>query len=646
MCAIYGIVELKKGERRARHPRSMGAVLEAMGQALAHRGPDDQGAYVEHTAQVSLGLGMRRLSIIDLEGGYQPITNEDGSVVVVCNGEIYNYRELREELSAKGHVFRSQSDVEVLVHLYEEHGWEAVSKLRGMFAFALWDARKRTLVLGRDRIGIKPLFIHEGPGGLSFASEVRGLWPAMEERPGLSRSALLRLLILQYVPGPETAFKRVKKLMPGSVLLMNERGTEVRRYWRPPNTCWSEGGRSEKEIQQAVRERLRQAVESHLVSDVPVGVFLSGGIDSSSIVALMSQMGLGRFSTFSVGFQGAPTLTELPFARKVATQFGTSHRELEVGPNDLVTTLPMLVNHLDEPLTDPAIVPTYLLSKMAGAYVKVVLSGEGADELFGGYRRYSLDWLSSWYQQMPSGMRTRLLDWFRKSPVDRRVVQGVRALTQDSPAKRHLEWVGAFSFDELCEVTTGPDAVEAEAHRLEALFEPHFQEGGDQAAAVAGMLRADLSTWLPDDLLTKVDRMTMAASLEARVPFLDHPLVEMVADIPARVKFRDGVPKAVLKAAVADLLPKEILTRRKMGFDVPLAQWMRGPMKDFVMDVVRTEGPPGLFNQAGVKRYVAEHMEGKQDRSRQVWSIVLVTLWYQSVARASGAALGATVKAA
>jgi asparagine synthase (glutamine-hydrolysing) len=372
-------------------------------------------------------------------------------------------------------------------------------------------------------------------------------------------------------------------------------------------------------------------VESHLVSDVPVGVLLSGGVDSSAIVALMSQMGQGRFSTFSVGFQGAPSFTELPFARKVATQFGTSHRELEVGPKDLIDMLPSIVTHLDEPLTDPAVVPTYLLSKMAGAYVKVVLSGEGADELFGGYRRYSLDWLASWYQQVPSGMRTRLLDWFRKTPVDRRMVQGVRALTQDSPAKRHLEWVGAFSFDELCEVTKGPEAVEAEAHRLESLFEPYFAEGTDQAAAVAGMLRADLSTWLPDDLLTKVDRMTMAASLEARVPYLDHPLVEMVADIPARVKFRDGVPKAVLKAAVGDLLPKDILTRKKMGFDAPLAQWMRGPMKEFIVDVLRTDGPPGLFNPAGVKRALSEHLEGKQDRSRQLWSLAVVTLWYQAL---------------
>lgn len=637
MCAIYGTIEFNKGERRSRPARSVAAMLEEMGSALAHRGPDDQGAYVEQHARVSVAVGMRRLSIIDLEGGYQPITNEDGTIVAVCNGEIYNYRELRRELTWKGHQFRSQSDVEVLVHLYEDQGWECVTKLRGMFAFAMWDARQRVLVLGRDRIGIKPLFIHEGRDRVTFASEVRGLWPALEECPGLSRSALLRLLILQYVPGPETAFKQIKKVMPGTVALLSERGSEVRRYWRPPNTCWNEGGRSEQDIRRAVRDKLHQAVESHLISDVPVGVFLSGGLDSSTIVALMSQMGQGRFSTFSVGFQGAPGFTELPFAKKVATQFGTSHRELEIGAKDIVSTLPTIVDHLDEPLTDPAVVPTYLLSKMAGAYVKVVLSGEGADELFGGYRRYSLDWLASWYQQMPSGMRSRLLDWFRKAPVDRKMVQGVRALTQDSPAKRHMEWVGAFSFEELCDVTKGPEAVEAEAHRLEALFEPYFADGTDQAAAVAGMLRADLSTWLPDDLLMKVDRMTMAASLEARVPYLDHPLVEMVADIPARMKFRDGVSKAVLKAAVGDLLPKEIVTRRKMGFDVPLAQWMRGSMKEFILDTLRAEGPPGLFNPAGVRRYLNEHMEGKQDRSRQLWSLAVVTLWYQSMARAQRA---------
>ena len=643
MCAIFGLVEFHSGPDLKRSERSLSSMLAEMGQALAHRGPDDQGTFLQTASRLSVAIGMRRLSIIDVEGGHQPMMNEDGTVVGVCNGEIYNFRELREELSSKGHRFQSKSDAEVLIHLYEEHGWECVSRLRGMFAFALWDAKRRMLVLGRDRIGIKPLFVHADRQRVAFASELRGLWPALTERPALVNAALLRLLILQYVPGPDTPFMRVRKLMPGSVMLVTDQGEEIRRYWKPPSTCWSEGGRSDADIHQAVLGKLREAVESHLVSDVPVGVFLSGGLDSSSLVALMNQETRSRLSTFSVGFEGAPASSELPYAKKVADLFGTSHKELEVSAKDIVTTLPTIVEHLDEPLTDPAIVPTYLMSKMASSYVKVVLSGEGADELFGGYRRYSLDWLATWYQQMPSGVRTRVLDWFRKSQVDRRVVQGIRALSEESPSKRHVEWVGAFTHDELCEVVQKHDAVSAEAHRLEALFEPYFDDGQGSSTAVAGMLRADLATWLPDDLLTKVDRMTMAASIEARVPYLDHPFVEMVADIPAALKFKNGVAKAVLRSAMAELLPREILTRRKMGFEMPLALWIRGPLRDFMKETLRQEGPPGLFNQEAVDRYLDDHLRMKQDRSRQLWSIALVKLWCRAVASgrpASPAAAG------
>ncbi|MGH7253378.1 MAG: asparagine synthase (glutamine-hydrolyzing), partial [Nitrospiraceae bacterium] len=512
-------------------------------------------------------------------------------------------------------------------------GWACVTRLRGMFAFALWDARQQVLMLARDRLGIKPLFFHYDRHRAAFASELRGLLPAFEEVPEVSRTALLRLLILQYVPAPETAFAGVQKLMPGTVLLVNERGIEPHQYWQPPTTCWNDGGRADADIRSAVADRLQDAVKSHLASDVPVGAFLSGGLDSASVVALMSRTGADPISTFSVGFEGPPEFSELPYARQVAARYGTVHHELMVGPKDLMACLSRIVAHLDEPLADPAIVPTYLLSSLAAQSVKVVLTGEGADELFGGYQRYALERLVDWCRWVPSGLKTRLLDWLQRSAVNRRVVQGVRALSQRSPSRRHRDWVGTFTSEELREVAGDHEEVAREERKIEQIFQHFFDGALEPGSSLGGMLRADLSTWLPDDLLTKVDRMSMAASLEARVPYLDHPLVELVASIPAALKIRDGVRKAVLKAAVADLVSPAILNRRKMGFEMPLASWMRGPLREFVVDHLTLEGPPGLFNQAGVERYLDEHLREIQDRSRQLWSILLVKLWYRVAVR-------------
>ena len=633
MCGIFGIAEFGNHVGSPSGEGSLSSLLGAMGRALEHRGPDDDGTRVLRSSGAAVGIGMRRLSIIDVAGGRQPMTNEDGTVIVVCNGEIYNYRELREELASKGHCLRTQSDTEVIVHLYEEHGWACVTRLRGMFAFALWDARRQVLMLARDRLGIKPLFFHYDHHRAAFASEVRGLLPAFEEVPEVSRPALLRLLLLQYVPAPDTAFVGIRKLMPGTVLLVNERGLEPRRYWQLPTTCWNDGSRADADIRTAVAGRLHDAVKSHLASDVPVGAFLSGGLDSASVVALMSRTGADPFSTFSVGFEGPPEFSELPYARQVAARYGTVHHELMIGPKDLMSCLSRIVGHLDEPLTDPAIVPTYLLSSLAAQSVKVVLTGEGADELFGGYQRYAPESLADWYRWVPPGLKTRILGWLQRSAVSRRVVQGVRALSQRSPSRRHMDWVGTFTSEELMEVAADHEEVACEEREIDQLFQPFFDGAVEPGSSLGGMLRADLSTWLPDDLLTKVDRMSMAASLEARVPYLDHPLVELVASIPAPLKIRDGVRKAVLKAAVADLVSPAILNRRKMGFEMPLASWMRGPLREFVVDHLRLEGPPGLFNEAGVERFLDEHLRGIQDRSSQLWSVLLVKLWYRVVVR-------------
>src|SRR2546422_3065786 len=520
MCGIFGIAEFGNHVGSPSGEGSLSSLLGAMGRALEHRGPDDHGTHVLRSSGAAVGIGMRRLSIIDVAGGRQPMTNEDGTVIVVCNGEIYNYRELREELASKGHCLRTQSDTEVIVHLYEEHGWACVTRLRGMFAFAVWDARQQVLMLARDRLGIKPLFFHYDRHRAAFASESRGRLRASGKFRELSGRAVLRLLLLQYVRAPDTAFVGFRKLMPGTVLLVNERALEPRGYWQLPTTCWNDGSRADADIPTAVAGRLHDAVKSHLASDVPVGAFLSGGLDSASVVALMSRTGAEPFSTVSVGFEGPPEFSELPYARQVAAQYGTVHHELLVGPKDLMSCLSRIVGHLDEPLTDPAIVPTYLLSSLAAQSVKVVLTGEGADELFGGYQRYALERLVDWYRWVPPGLKTRMLDWLQRSAVSRRVVPGGRAWSQGSTLRRHMDWVGTFTSEELMEVAADREEVACEEREIEHLFPPFFHGTVEPGSSLGGMLRADLSTWLPDDRLPKVNRTPMAAPLSARLPSL------------------------------------------------------------------------------------------------------------------------------
>jgi asparagine synthase (glutamine-hydrolysing) len=638
MCGIFGIADFGAQEGGGDLP----VVLEAMGRALHHRGPDDAGTWHARDGKATVGLGTRRLSIIDLVGGRQPILNEDGTVALVCNGEIYNYRELREGLQAKGHRFRTASDSEVLVHLYEEYGWEAVSRLRGMFAFALWDSRDRRLILGRDRLGIKPLLFHhdrQRPEAhrIVFASELRAVLAGLHRPPDVSTESLLRLLVLKYVPGPETALQGVHKLMPGTVLVMSESGVAVHRYWTLP-AVRKEPPTFEEGLEKTIARSLRDAVRSHLMSDVPVGAFLSGGIDSTAVVALMSSVSRPErmpFHTFSIGFEGSQDFSELEDARQTAGRYGTMHHEMVLRPDDVSSALSRLVGHLEEPLSDPAIVPTYLLSKLASRYVKVVLTGEGADELFGGYRRYALDRLAQVYTWLPPSLRTQVLTWLSHAPMNRRVVQGLRALSDANPIRRHLSWVGTFTAEELREVVAQPVAASQVLDGLVETWQPYFsgaeQSGRHAHDARDGMLRVDLATWLPDDLLVKVDRMSMAVSLEARVPYLDHPLVELVAGLPANLKIRGGVGKAVFRAAVADLVPAEILNRRKRGLDLPLGSWLRGPLRAYLTDMVALEGPPGLFNEHTIRRYLNEHLSGVQDRGRQLWTVLIVKLWYHTI---------------
>jgi asparagine synthase (glutamine-hydrolysing) len=628
MCGIFGVAHFHGPTSTRIRRRSMHNLLDVMGKSLIHRGPDEGGCYVDGHSGVLVGLGMRRLSIIDVTGGHQPIENEDGSVIAICNGEIYNYQELSQGLLSKGHQFRTRSDSEVIVHLYEEYGRECVEHLRGMFALAVWDKKKQELLLARDRVGIKPVFYHYDGTCLSFASEVRGLLPALDRCPDLRPQALLRLLRLQYLPAPDTAWRGIQKLSPGTVLWVNEQGMRTDRYWAPSGVAGVHT--SEEHLSQQVLTRLGEAVRCHLISDVPIGAFLSGGLDSSAIVALMSREQADFYPhTFSVGFNGAPQYNELNYARMVASHYRTVHHELLITSQDVIDTLPGIVAHLDEPLTDPAIVPTNLLSKLAVQYVKVVLTGEGADELFGGYRRYSLDQFVSWYHWLPSSLRDAVPKWLQSYSVDRQVVQAFQALSHASPSKRHIDWVGTFTYDELVQIVSDPGEAACEQQKIDRLFSDYF-DGESVENALKGMLQADFATWLPEDLLTKVDRMSMAASLEARVPYVDHPLVELTACIPSRFQFKNG-RKTILKRAVAGLVPAEILSRKKMGFEVPLASWLRGPLREFARDILFWRDPLGLFNHTGVEQFLGQHLRGEQDRSRQIWSVLLIKLWYHVV---------------
>ena len=633
MCGVFGLANFRSVTSDGIQEGPLNDSLDAMGEALNHRGPDDEGRFVDRRAGVSVGLGMRRLSIIDVMGGSQPIENENGSIVVICNGEIYNHQDLRQTLLSKGHRFRTRSDAEVIVHLYEEYGCECVRYLRGMFAFAVWDVRRQQLLLARDRLGIKPVFYYHDGQRFAFASEIRGLLPVLEQMPEIKRESLIRLLLLQYVPAPDTALEGIHKLHPGTILLASERGIITHRYWTLPTTSTADLHLTDEQLARIVRTRLREAIHCHLISDVPVGAFLSGGLDSTALVALMNREPAGlRSPTFSVGFEGPAQCSELDYARLAACRYGGTHHELIVTPGDVLNALSEIVKHLDEPLTDPAIVPTYLLSRFAAQHVKVVLTGEGADELFGGYRRYSLDRLVSWYHWLPPRLRAAVPRWLERHSVNRRIVQGLDTLAHPAALNRHLIWTGTFTHDELAEVVGTHLQLDSERERLEAFFRIYFQDT-DVDHAVKGMMQADLATWLPDDLLAKIDRMSMAASLEARVPYLDHPLVELVAGIPVAAQFRRG-RKTILKRAVGDMIPREILHRKKMGFEMPLASWMRGPLRDFVHDCLSMDGPPGFFRRAGVDRFLAQHLRGEQDRSRQLWSILMVKLWYHSVLHA------------
>jgi asparagine synthase (glutamine-hydrolysing) len=609
VCGICGIASSGGAVDPAR--------LAAMSETLVHRGPDSDGAFVDG----GIGLAARRLAIIDLETGDQPLGNEDGSVQVVQNGELYNYRDLRRDLERAGHRFATHGDTEVLVHLYEEHGLDFAERLRGMFAVALWDARKRRLVLARDRYAIKPLYYREAAGELMFASELRAL-----PRGDIDLDALEAFLAFNSIPAPLTIFRDVRKLPPGHVLTWENGRVELTRFARPaPVPASDVRTDDEAELVEELRARLHDSVRAHLVSDVPVGVLLSGGLDSSTLTALAAQESAEPVRTFSIGFEER-SFDELADARLVAEHYATRHEELILRP-DAALLLPGLADAFDEPFADSSALPTYLVSELAAGHVKVALSGEGGDELFGGYYTYAADLLAlrtgslarfarPLVERLPSSSGKASFDYKAK-----RFVRGAHL----SPLERHHAWKEIFS----------PDARAALTGRR-STFDPvdvlraRFAET-EGAELLARLQDVDLGVYLADDLLVKTDRASMAHSLEARVPFLDPIVTNFALALPTEQKVRGLRKKVLLRKAVAPLIPTPLLRRRKRGFSIPAAAWLRGELEPFARETLAdaTLRRQGYFEATAVRRILDDHVAGKEDLSRQLWGLLAFTLWHQ-----------------
>jgi asparagine synthase (glutamine-hydrolysing) len=592
--------------------------LAAMSAKLVHRGPDSDGIFAEGPA----ALAARRLAIIDLETGDQPITNEDSTIHVVQNGELYNYRELRAELERAGHRFRTHGDTEVLVHLYEREGLEFARRLRGMFAVALWDAPRRRLVLARDRYGIKPLYYRSDQcGGLEFASELRAL-----PRGEIDLDALEAFLAFNSIPAPLTIFRDARKLSPGHLLVWEAGETHVERFARPAPAALDDlRDDDEAELIEELRARLRDSVRAHLVSDVPVGVLLSGGIDSSALTALAAQESPEPVRTFSIGFEER-SFDELGDARLVAERYGTQHRELVLRP-DAALLLPALAEAFDEPFADSSALPTYLVSQLAAQDVKVALSGEGGDELFGGYYTYVADQLAlraggaarlarPLVERLPTSTARASFDYKAK-----RFVRGAHL----PPLERHHAWKEIFSPEARAELTGrrhGFDPVD--------LYRARFAET-EGAELLARLQDVDLGIYLVDDLLVKTDRASMAHSLEARVPFLDPAVTSFAAALPAKHRVHGLRKKVLLRKAVAPLVPSQIVRGKKRGFSIPAAAWLRGELEPFARETLSTDTlrRQGYFRPEAVTALLDRHVAGKEDLSRQLWGLLAFTLWHE-----------------
>jgi asparagine synthase (glutamine-hydrolysing) len=617
------------------------AVLARMAEVLVHRGPDDEGSYTSglqtqggYGLTPGVALGHRRLSIIDVAGGHQPMANEDGSVVIVFNGEIYNHRQLRSRLEGAGHTFRTHSDTEAIVHLYEDEELDFLEHLNGMFALAIWDARKRRLVLARDRLGKKPLYYRLEPGRLLFASELKSLL----EVPGIERridpQALDDYLTLQYVPHPRTILAGFAKLPPAHYAVFAEGKFSTQAYWNPDLD--REVERPLAEYVEELRELVTSAVKLRLEADVPLGAFLSGGVDSSLVVGLMQRLAGGPVKTFSIGFPEA-AFDESAHARRVAERLGTDHHEFRVEPR-AIEVLEKLAWHYDEPFADSSAVPTYYVSKLSREHVTVALTGDGGDELFAGYLRYRAARLAARFDRLPKWTRAALDNRFvrrwggrrRQQSLLRRLGRFAEALNFP-PQRRYLEWVSMFNEARRAELYS--DAFVArlpESDPFEFLASAFSRVPHRDVVTQASLV--DLVTYLPCDLLTKVDIASMANSLECRAPLLDYRVVELAARMPVRYKFHHGRGKRILREAFPELLPADVTGRPKMGFGVPLAQWFRGELAGYAREVLldaRAEARE-YFRPGAIRQLLAEHQSGAFDHGYRLWGLLFFEVWHRT----------------
>ena len=630
MCGICGVVSFQPSA----HPDQ--STLLQMNAVLQHRGPDDEGYYQDN----QVGLAVRRLSIIDLHTGQQPISNESGDIWVVYNGEIYNYQEVRTVLEQRGHIFKTQTDTEIIVHAYEEYGDECVTHFNGMFAIALWDSRERRLFLVRDRLGIKPLYYWSGTDKLVFGSELKALILHPDVPRQIDLAALDLFLTLEYIPAPRTIYEGVYKLLPGHRLVLEKGQLKVTQYWDVPYQPISQ---SEAECAEILSGLIKESVRLHLISDVPLGAFLSGGVDSSTIVGFMSQNTNVPVQTFSIGFEDY-TYNELPYAEAVATHFGTKHH-VEVLKSDHTDLAEQLVAHFDEPFADTSAIPTFLVSKLASREVKVVLSGDGGDELFAGYDTYLAEKLNQYYGRLPQPLRQQVLpkfaEWLPPQPAKKGLINKVKRMVEGGafdPSLQHARWMMFLNSSEKNSLYRSDLRGTLYDHLTTDFFHDYFEKG-NCFDRLAQQQYVDVKTYLVDDILTKVDRMSMAALIEARVPLLDYHIVEFALNLPAHMKLHGTRTKSILRQAVKYMVPQLVLEKPKEGFSIPMKHWLCTSLKSIMLDLLSKDNlqKHGYFDHQVVARWIQEHLGGRANHSHHLWALMVFEMWHQSVQHAGNA---------
>jgi asparagine synthase (glutamine-hydrolysing) len=622
MCGITGFVN-SNGELANQD------ILERMNNAILHRGPDEDGFYIDK----NVGLAMRRLSIIDLASGQQPIHNADKTKWIVFNGEIYNYQEIREDLDKRGHRFYTNSDTEAIIHLYDDYGEKCVDFLRGMFAFAIWDERERSLFIASDRVGKKPLqYSHRSNGDLIFGSEFQ----AILQHPAIGREidydAIDSYLSYLCVPAPQTAYKQIRKLEPGHWLKWKDGEIKTKRYWKPDFSRKIKIS-EEEAIEEATRI-LRESTKLRMISEVPLGAFLSGGVDSSAVVALMAQESSTPVKTFSIGFE-EQDFSELKYARRVAKHVGAEYNEFIVRPN-AVEVLPLLVRHYGEPYADPSAIPTYYVSRETRRYVTVALNGDGGDESFVGYERHIAMKFAEYYRRFPRALRSYLIEPAALSvpaSIDfrnrfARFQRFLKAASMSS-SERYFEWLSTFTSVSKAELYS-PDLMASTSNSRPITFLEKYIANRNGTGIIDTTLLTDIMNYLPNDLLVKVDIASMANSLEARSPFLDHKLIEFAASLPEHIKQKGTETKSLLKKIAARLVPRDVIYRQKMGFAVPIRYWLANEMYDFTRDALLSDRASGrgLFNTAVIERLLKEQKEGTADNSWKIWTLLMLELWF------------------